>query len=163
MIEAYFWKLMGVYRNIDTIICCSDFMKKELSSNPQLKGKLITLHNFIDMPAENVSEVTKGDYVLYFGRYSEEKGIETLIEACKKLPDILFVFAGKGDYADRLCELSNVTDAGFVTGESLAKLSERRAFLSVRQYALKTVRFQLWRVRQREHRLLELIVEEYPN
>ena len=162
-IEAYFWKLMGVYRNIDTIICCSDFMKKELSSNPQLKGKLITLHNFIDMPAENVTEDAKVDYVRYFGRYSEEKGIETLIEACKKLPDILFVFAGKGDYADRLCELSNVTDAGFVTGESLAKLSERRAFLSVRQYALKTVRFQLWRVRQREHRLLELIVEEYPN
>ena len=62
--EAYFWKKVGVYRNIDTVICCSDFMKKELSANPQLKGKLITLHNFIDVTFENTSDVAKGNYVL---------------------------------------------------------------------------------------------------
>ncbi len=128
--EAFFWKAVGVYRNIDVVICCSDFMKKELSANPQLNGRLTTLHNFIDAPAVAGPDAVKGDYVLYFGRYSEEKGIETLIEACRQLPDIPFVFAGKGDYADRLRELSNVTDAGFVTGEPLAKLI-REAWFSV--------------------------------
>ena len=126
--EAYFWKAVGVYRHIDTIICCSDFMKKELSANPQLKGKLITLHNFIDTAADESISNVKGDYVLYFGRYSEDKGIETLIEASKQLPDIPFIFAGKGDYGEEINELPNVTDVGFVTGEALTKLIREARF-----------------------------------
>lgn len=33
-------------------------------------------------------------YILYFGRFQEEKGIGTLLEVCKQLPDINFIFAG---------------------------------------------------------------------
>ena len=126
--EAYFWRAVGVYRNIDTVVCCSDFIKKELSANPQLKGKLITLHNFIDAPFVEGSGVEKGDYVLYFGRYSEEKGIEMLIKACRQLPDIPFIFAGKGKYEEKIYELPNVTNVGFVTGEPLVKLIREARF-----------------------------------
>lgn len=129
-IEAYFWRALGVYRHIDTVICCSDFMKKELSANPQLKGKLITLYNFIDVPAVDDLNVNKGDYVLYFGRYSEEKGIETLIEACRQLPDIPFVFAGKGALENEVNNLDNVENVGFKKGDALNGLI-RNALFSV--------------------------------
>lgn len=126
--EAYFWRAVGVYRHMDTVICCSDFMKNVLSHNPQLQGKLVTLHNFIDRPAIDRTSVVQGDYVLYFGRYSEEKGIETLIKACRLLPEIPFVFAGEGNYENELRELPNVTDVGFTSGEALAQLIREARF-----------------------------------
>ena len=42
---------------------------------------------------------SRGDYVLYFGRFSEEKGTRTLLEACRALQEIPFVFAGTGLYS----------------------------------------------------------------
>ena len=42
--EAYFWKLTGVYKQIDTIICCSRFMKSKLDTNPVLAKKTLALH-----------------------------------------------------------------------------------------------------------------------
>ena len=50
------------------------------------------MHNFIDKV--EWKETEKKDYVLYFGRFSEEKGIGTLIKVCKELPDVQFIFAG---------------------------------------------------------------------
>ena len=128
--EACFWRAVGVYRHIDTVICCSDFMKKELSANPQLKGKLITLHNFIDEPAEKTSDVVKGDYVLYFGRYSEEKGIKTLMEVCRMLSEVKFIFAGKGPLENEINSIDNIENVGFKKGDELNTLI-RNALFSV--------------------------------
>ena len=33
-LEARFWNRNGVYKYIDTIICCSEFMKSKMDSNP---------------------------------------------------------------------------------------------------------------------------------
>ena len=93
--EGYFWRLMKAYRYIDTIICCSNFIKSKLDTYHVLQGKTVVLRNFIDKT--QAIDSSKGEYVLYFGRYSEEKGIKTIIEAAKKLPDIPFVFAGITD------------------------------------------------------------------
>lgn len=81
--EAMFWKMKGTYKYIDSMICCSEFMKTKMDSNPLFASKTIALHNFIDKV--EWKEAEKKDYVLYFGRFSEEKGIGTLIEVCKKL------------------------------------------------------------------------------
>lgn len=48
------------------------------------------MHNFIDKV--EWKETEKKDYVLYFGRFSEEKGIGTLIKVCKELPDVQLEF-----------------------------------------------------------------------
>lgn len=126
--EAYFWRRQGAYKYIDTVICCSDFVKKELSSNPWLKGKMITLRNFVDVPNIENMDIVKGDYVLYFGRFTRDKGMEELIEACRQLPDIPFVFAGAGNYIEEISELPNATYVGFVTGEALARLIRAARF-----------------------------------
>ncbi|MBQ7976490.1 MAG: glycosyltransferase [Clostridia bacterium] len=126
MLEAYFWKFCGVYKNIDTMICCSEFLKSKLDSNPIFAEKTVAMHNFIDKV--EWKETEKKDYVLYFGRFSEEKGIGTLIEACKLLPDIQFVFAGTGPLEDEIKDIPNITNVGFKSGEELEKLIREASF-----------------------------------
>lgn len=124
--EATFWKWMGVYRQIDKIICCSNFMKTKLDTNPVFADKTIAMHNFID-PVES-KEVQKKDYVLYFGRFSQEKGIGTLINAAKELPDIPFIFAGSGPLEQMLVDVPNIKNVGFQRGEALETLIREARF-----------------------------------
>ena len=122
-LEGYFWKTAKAYKYIDKIICCSDFMKSKLDTNPIFAEKTVTLHNFVEKPIfENVE---KKDYVLYFGRFSAEKGVETLVEVCKELPDIQFVFAGKGPLEGLLSDIPNVKNVGFQSGEALIDLIQK--------------------------------------
>ena len=124
--EAVFWNGVGVYKQIDTIICCSHFLKTKLDTNPVLAEKTVTLHNFVD-PVEQ-KEVQKKDYVLYFGRYSQEKGIATLIQAAKELPEIPFIFAGSGPLEHLLEGVSNIKNVGFQRGEALETLIREARF-----------------------------------
>lgn len=125
-IEAYFWKLTGVYKYIDTMICCSNFMKEKLDNNPLFANKTVAMHNFIDKVEKRVVE--KKDYVIYFGRFSQEKGIGTLIEVCKALPDINFVFAGTGPLEESVRGLKNVMNVGFKEKSELEKLIREAKF-----------------------------------
>lgn len=124
--EAYFWKWMDVYKQIDTIICCSHFMKSKLDSNPVLAEKTVALHNFVDRVEHK--ETQKKNYVLYFGRYSQEKGIATLVQAAKDLPDITFIFAGSGPLEGLLEGIPNIRNVGFQTGEALETLIREAKF-----------------------------------
>ena len=124
--EAFFWKWRKTYKYIDTVICCSDFLKTKLDSNPIFAEKTVALHNFIKMPEEKASE--KKDYVLYFGRYSQEKGIKTLVKAAGSLPDIPFVFAGSGPLEDEIDNVPNIKNIGFQKGEALEQLIREARF-----------------------------------
>lgn len=126
MLEAYVWKWNGVYKYIDTIICCSQFMKNKMDSNPLFAQKTVAIHNFIDKP--EWEETKKKDYVLYFGRFSKEKGIETLIKVCKQLPEIPFVFAGTGPLEETINNVKNIRNVGFQTGEKLEQLIREASF-----------------------------------
>jgi len=124
--EGFFWKWKGTYKYIDAVICCSEFMKTKLDTNPVFKGKTIALHNFIDKVAWQ--DTKKKDYVLYFGRFSEEKGIGTLIKVCKELPDVQFIFAGTGPLEDQIKGISNIKNVGFQTGKALETLIREARF-----------------------------------
>lgn len=124
--EATFWKWMGVYRQIDTIICCSHFMKQKLDSNPIFREKTVALHNFVN--SGECVKPEKRNYVLYFGRFSKEKGVQTLLEVCKALPEIPFVFAGTGPLEACLEGIPNVKNVGFQKGEALQKLIAEACF-----------------------------------
>lgn len=126
MLEAYFWNYNKVYKNIDRIICCSQFMKKKLDLNPILAKKTIAMHNFIDRISWQKCE--KKNYVLYFGRYSQEKGIKTLIKVCSQLKNINFIFAGNGPLEKEINEVENITNVGFKSGDELRRLIQEAKF-----------------------------------
>lgn len=124
--EAEFWKLNGAYKYIDTIICCSEFLKTKLDTNPLFAKKTVAIHNFIDKVEWQSND--KKNYVLYFGRFSEEKGIGTLIKVCKELPDIQFIFAGTGPLEESVNGVANIRNVGFQKGDALEKLIREARF-----------------------------------
>ena len=128
--EAFFWNGYGVYRLIDSVICCSQFMKSKMDSNPFFKDKTVVMHNFVEEIEEQETAVTeKKDYILYFGRFSEEKGILTLLNVCRELPGIPFVFAGSGPLETRINGAGeNVINVGFLRGEQLRKMIREARF-----------------------------------
>ena len=124
--EAMLWNGNGVYKNFDKIICCSEFLKKKMDTNPVFAERTIALHNFVEK-VEN-KDVEKKDYILYFGRFSEEKGIGTLIQAAKELPDVQFIFAGTGPLESEISGVKNIKNVGFQKGEALEKLIREAKF-----------------------------------
>ena len=124
--EGYYWKLRKTYKYIDVVICPSIFNKSKMDTNPYLAGKTVVLRNFIDKAEYRCVE--KKRYVLYFGRFSEEKGINTLLKAVRELPDISFVFAGSGPLEAEINDQSNIKNLGFKTGEELDTLIREAQF-----------------------------------
>ncbi len=144
--EAKYYAKRKTYDLVDVIVCPSEFMKKQLDTDPLLAGKTVMMHNFIEaqgeqrerMEAEDEaknkqntdfipvkgSEITRNgkDYVVYFGRFSEEKGTATLLKACRALPGIPFVFAGTGPLEGLVNRVPNVENRGFLQGEELRRL-----------------------------------------
>lgn len=117
-IEAMLYKAMKTYRNFDAVICPSQFLKEKLDSDSVLKEKTLVLRNFVEVD-KCEAKVEKEDYILYFGRYSEEKGINTLLQVCKKLPEIPFHFAGSGPLEEEIKKVSNIKLYGFLSGKQL--------------------------------------------
>lgn len=126
MMEAYFWKWKGVYKYIDKMICCSEFLKRKMDSNPLFAKKTIALHNFVEQVEWKQTE--KKNYVLYFGRFSTEKGIGTLIQVCTQLPNVSFIFAGTGPLEETINDIPNIKNVGFQKGKALEKLIREAQF-----------------------------------
>lgn len=124
--EAVLWNGCGVYKYIDKIICCSHFMKRMLDTNPTFAKKTVVMHNFVDHKKCDITD--KKDYVLYFGRYSQEKGISTLIQVANQLPQINFVFAGSGPLENDINGIDNIKNVGFCEGEELNNLISKARF-----------------------------------
>lgn len=119
--ESAIWHANGIYSVFDKVICCSHFLKSKLDTLPEIKGKTVAIHNFVTGSCERKT-YDKKDYILYFGRFSKEKGIETLLKVCRELPGIKFVFAGSGPLEDKINDVSNIKNVGFKQGEELERI-----------------------------------------
>ena len=130
-VEARLYRMKKTYSRVDTIICPSTFLYDRFSKDSILKQtKLIAKHNFFlkGEDYDDILKLPKKDYVLYFGRYSKEKGIQTLVNAVKQLPEIPFVFAGKGPLESELSGIDNIENKGFLSGYELKKLIREARF-----------------------------------
>lgn len=125
-VEGKLYQQLHTYRQIDKVICPSHFMEEKLNTSRDLKGRTVTLHNFVDRIEDKFPP--KENYVLYFGRFCREKGTETLLEVCRSLPNIPFVFAGSGPMEEKVNEVSNIENRGFLSGEILRQTIEKARF-----------------------------------
>ena len=116
--EAFYWSLKKTYKYFDTVIAPSNFLAEKLESNPILRKKITILQNYIDIVNNDVTKV-KNDYILYFGRYSYEKGIGTLLKVIDQMPEEKFVFAGDGPLVSEVDKRVNIDNKGFLSGKEL--------------------------------------------
>ena len=127
-LEAWIYRTLKAYRMIDVIICPSSFLKKQLDHCREMAGKTLVMHNFIDIPDSKAEKRDDRKYVLYFGRYSKEKGMETLLQVCQELPEIPFIFAGNGPLEEKVNDVDNIENKGFQSGEKLYSLVRNAQF-----------------------------------
>lgn len=127
-LDAYYWKHSKAYSYVDTIVCCSEFLKSKLDTQQRFKNKTVALHNFVTKVEPE--KVEKDDYILQFGHLSKDKGTETLLEVAKRMSDIRFVFAGYGESEKSIAKIENADYVGFKSGDELKDLV-RKAKVSV--------------------------------
>lgn len=119
--EADYIRKRKWYDDVDLYICPSEFYRQKLTEAGFTKSPIITMRN--PLPLDTAFGGGKmGDYVLYFGRLSYEKGVKTLIDAAKKTGCNL-VILGTGPVENELKEYAadapNVEFKGFQTGDAL--------------------------------------------
>jgi len=78
--------LMKIYDKVDAFIAPSEYLKQKLSENGFDEKKIHCIPTFTASKGE-VGEPQVGAYGLYFGRVTEEKGVETVVKAYEKLPE----------------------------------------------------------------------------
>jgi glycosyltransferase involved in cell wall biosynthesis len=124
---VYKWhRWMKMYQdNIRLFICPSKYMKRQLVRGGFPKEKIRVNHYGID-PSNITSDFRHKGYVLFVGRLSPEKGVETVLRAAKSLPDIPFKIVGRGPEMAKLHAMAhalpNVEFLGFRMGEELQEL-----------------------------------------
>lgn len=131
-------KLIHVYNDIDAYVAPSEFIGEKLSSNGFNRQKIYHIPTFtlgdMEYPATRV-----GDYGLYFGRITREKGVNLLVQAYEELTDHRLVIVGDDtteegsylkDYVKRK-KLDNVEFMGFMAGARLEEIIRNARFILI--------------------------------
>lgn len=127
MLASYSDLIRGVFKKVGCFIAPSEFMKDKLTAGGIDSEKIEVVHNFIDTESYHPSGREK-DYVIYFGRLSYEKGVDTLIRAFAGLEGVRLIIAGEGPESGNLKTLasqlnvSGVEFAGYREKEDLMRL-----------------------------------------
>lgn len=130
-----FHKMINVYKNVYAFITPSEFLKKKLSLNGFEEKRIHCIPTFTASKT-TIGEQQIGSYGLYFGRVTEEKGVETVIKAYEKLPEYTVKIMGDDttDEAKRLKKyvenhkMKNVEFLGFKSGAELENVIKGARF-----------------------------------
>jgi len=118
----------------DTIIAVSHFSQQKHLESKKFNWDIKQLYNFFPDLKLTKPNTFKGNYMLFLGRLSEEKGIETLIEAWQlsKIKDILKV-VGTGELLEKYKSkyYNNIEFLGFKKGDGLINLIRNASFIVI--------------------------------
>ncbi|HVS91709.1 MAG TPA: glycosyltransferase [Mucilaginibacter sp.] len=142
-LEAYYRNIFYPPKSyIDNIAFVSDFsMKKHLQYRPDLKDKAVQLYNFTPKRSTKNIVPDKGEYFLYLGRISSEKGILNLVNAFNERPGLKLIIAGAGPLLDEVLKKKNdnIEYRGFVQGAELKGLVLDSSFVVVPSECYETL------------------------
>jgi glycosyltransferase involved in cell wall biosynthesis len=134
--ELSIHKLFQLYENnVDIFITPSRFLREKLVEYG-IKNKIFHLPNFVDVD-RFFPEYTPENYFAYYGRLEKIKGVLTLLQAMKLIPDAHLYIAGRGDAEEEIkhfiakFDLNNVTLVGHLAAEDLIPLIQHAAFTVV--------------------------------
>jgi len=120
----------------DGMVYVSDFsMRKNLEHDTELA---FVQHTFIYNSAKERNHnylIGRGDYFLYFGRLSPEKGVDVLISAFIKCPSKKLFIVGTGPqeqkYRQNAADSSNIVFTGYKHGKELEDLIKNCSYVVV--------------------------------
>jgi len=130
----YFHKnILEIYDNVDMFVCTTEFMKKKLLQDGIESNRISVITTYAKDYNLKKEDDTESDYILYFGRFSYEKGVDILINAYFKsgLPELsikLVLVGGKlsdlrGVEPDLLDKIGdNIIIYDFLTSDKLNPL-----------------------------------------
>jgi len=139
MLEAYYYKKVNkAYDKVDMFIAPSQFMKDVSVKFGVAEQKIKVIYNFLsdrwlkeNTGQEIAKDKEKNKYILYFGRLSDEKGVDTVLEALQKTENkqLNFIIVGTGSSEkkikikiDKLGLSKRVELLGFKSGQELSTL-----------------------------------------
>lgn len=129
-LEMYLTKSLQAYeRTVNLFLCPSRFMKEKMIDWGEPAGKM----RYAPNPAELAPEaaVGGGGYLLYDGRLSVEKGLESFLRAAAQVPELPVKIAGRGPLDHQLRGLvkdlgaSHIEFLGFTAPSEVLKLRHR--------------------------------------
>lgn len=136
-LEAYLARWTRVYLdNVDMFVTPSEFYRRKLIEAGVPATQLVTLASFVH-PDEYTPRYDKGDYFLFLGRLSEEKGIMSLVRAAAGMPGKRLLIAGEGPMQApieallRAQRVDNVELVGMKSGAELVELIRAARFVVV--------------------------------
>lgn len=143
--EAYFHKWLGTYRKcVDCFLAPSQFVRDKFVEQGWDPEKFEVLPHF--QPVKEVAERDAEDApLLYFGRLSPEKGVDDLLHAMQRLPNLRLIVAGDGPERGRLEQLAielglaNVEFAGHMRGAELERAIAGSRFTVLPSHAYETL------------------------
>ncbi|MFA7244994.1 MAG: glycosyltransferase [Candidatus Magasanikbacteria bacterium] len=126
-LEYYFRKFKNLNNVVDKYLAPSEFVAKKHIQYGLNKNKIVVLPNPVNF-SNNYILPKNSDGVLFFGRLSEEKGLNVLLEAAKKIPDIKVNIVGSGPLQEHLEKriseekINNISLLGYKQGRELTDL-----------------------------------------
>lgn len=120
--EAIVQRWLGNYEKVDLFIAPSRFMQESVSHRFPV-DKVVLLYNGVELAGISTSDHDDG-YVLYLGRLSQEKGVETLLRAhAATQGGWPLVVAGTGSLANELkTKYPAAKFVGHVSGDDLGEI-----------------------------------------
>lgn len=100
--EAYFRKWKKYQEKISVFIAPSIWMKEIAIRSKLPESHVQIIPNPTQINEVERSSISDKGFVLYFGRFSEEKGLLVLLNAAKKTPEISYQIVGDGPLRLRL-------------------------------------------------------------
>jgi glycosyltransferase involved in cell wall biosynthesis len=100
-------RLAGTWDNkVDVYIALTEFGREQFIRGGIPEGKIVVKPHFVDSPPPH--QGGRGEYALYVGRLSEEKGIRVLLDAWKQLgKDLPLKIIGDGPMTKEVAEAAH--------------------------------------------------------
>lgn len=132
-LEAKFLAYGNYYNKIDLYIAECKFYQKLLTEAGFTQSPIIHMNNFLPASQEYKAFSDVDDYILYFGRYSREKGVMTALKAYAKLDcKEKFVLVGRGAEEEKIRAFvrdnrleDRVIVNGAIFGEEMDRILEK--------------------------------------
>jgi glycosyltransferase involved in cell wall biosynthesis len=116
-------RLAGMVNKITGFICLTEFFKIKMLEAGVPEDKLFVRPNFVYAPPLSPAVSGGGNYAIYMGRLSPEKGCWTMVHAFEQIPHVPLKILGTGPLEQELQDyvsqkrIGNIQFLGFKSGD----------------------------------------------